>query len=169
MPGLVGFVTPEISVTCAEALLSRMAAALGADEAYQSTLYHEGGAGLGRVGLSDLGSNRTAVWNKDHTRCLVMEGELYDMAAVEASVFGSGGRPDISSQAALVLALYERFGERVIATLNGAFLVALWDRRARELVIFNDRLGLFPLYYARVNDGLLFASGELGASSRICR
>jgi asparagine synthase (glutamine-hydrolysing) len=136
-----------------------MAQALEADPRYAVALHHEGGVGLGRVGLPSFGSQHEVVWNREQTRCLVLEGELYDVARLRQSLSEAGDRSEIRNQAALLLALYERFGADAIATLNGAFVAAMWDRQARQLVVFNDRLGLFPLYYARVGEDLLFGSG----------
>jgi asparagine synthase (glutamine-hydrolysing) len=134
-----------------------MAQALETGRHFQRELHHEAGAGLGRVGLSTAGRPSVA-WNADETLCLVLEGEIYDTQSVERALDG-GTEPPAASHAALILRLYERQGEAGLARLNGAFAVAIWDRGARRMVLFNDRLGLFPLYYARVNGSLLFASG----------
>ena len=37
------------------------------------------------------------------------------------------------------------------------FALAIWDARHRRLLIARDRLGIKPLYYARLGDRLLFA------------
>jgi len=162
VPGLVGFIKPDSSVDGARAFLAQMARALEVDDRYEVALHHEAGVGLGRVGLSFLGSEGEVVWNQDQTRCLVMEGELYDTAALRQSVSEEGRQCEVCGQAELVLCLYERFGEDFVTRLNGAFVAAIWDRSARRLLLVNDRLGLFPLYYARVNRDLLFASGVRG-------
>lgn len=136
-----------------------MARALEPDNRLAVALHHEDGAALGRVGLASFGSGTQIVWNCDRTRCLVMEGELYD-TTVAVQMLGKPAAPDsASSDAAIVLGMFERFGSEGLAKLNGAFVVAIWDARARELVLFNDRLGLFPLYYTETSAGLLFASG----------
>ncbi|MGE0461438.1 MAG: asparagine synthetase B [Vicinamibacterales bacterium] len=135
-----------------------MAAALEPEPRFTRTLHSEPGAGLAHVGLESLGSAGQVAWNGDRTLALAMEGELFDAAAVERAT-SNGHEPPAESHAELVLRVYERGGEAGLARLNGAFAVAAWDRNQRQLTLFNDRLGLHPLYYAQVNGGLLFGSG----------
>ena len=71
-----------------------------------------------------------------------MEGELFDVAALERSSAMIVSTLGLRARRELVLRLYERFGEDFAAKLNGAFVVAIWDRRARKLlVVVNDRSG----------------------------
>lgn len=135
-----------------------MADALESGSGYQRVFHSEPEAGIGRVGLPRMGSEAEVVWNDDRTLALVMEGELYDTAALERTV-GDDRRPAARNHAELMLRIYERCGTNCLGRVNGAFAVAIWDRRQRQLVLFNDRLGLHPLYYAQVSGTLLFGSG----------
>jgi len=154
----VGFVTPASSADDAGALLARMAAALDQGDHLRQILYHEAGVGIGRVGFEFAGSGTEVVWNHDRTLALVMEGELYDAPTLEQTL-SNGHEAPPKHHADLMLRVYERGGAAGLHRVNGAFAVAVWDRRERQLVLFNDRLGLHPLYYAQVNGGLLFGSG----------
>src|SRR5690606_33601622 len=54
--------------------------------------------------------------------------------------------------------LWEEYGEEMFDRLRGQYAFALWDRRARRLILARDRFGICPLYWSRQGDWLLFAS-----------
>lgn len=53
---------------------------------------------------------------------------------------------------------YVRAGASALEELDGTFQVSIWDKRHQRLILATDRFGLQPLYYARVRDGLVFAT-----------
>jgi asparagine synthase (glutamine-hydrolysing) len=58
--------------------------------------------------------------------------------------------------------LYEEEGAAGVAKLRGMFALAIYDTRARTLLLARDRFGIKPLFYAPARNRLAFAS-ELGA------
>lgn len=59
----------------------------------------------------------------------------------------------------------ERIGQtldRLIAQMDGTFVIAIYDRGADKLSIYNDRWGLYPMYYME-NDGVFYYSQEAKA------
>lgn len=131
-----------------------MATRLESASRFVSDVHHEAGVGVGQVTVH---GQTTLAWNAQRTVVLALEGEIFDTAALERML--GAGQTAAGSHADLLLRLYEKFGEDFAAHLNGAFSVAVWDGAARKMVVVNDRLGSCPLYYARVKDGVLFASG----------
>ncbi len=58
----------------------------------------------------------------------------------------------------LILAAYAAFGTSFCERLEGDFALALWDAKARRLVLARDALGVRPLCFAQLDGLLLFAS-----------
>lgn len=158
MPGLIGFVKDLGSERAGE-LLRQMADALEPENRFQRDLYHEARFGLGRVSLGILNPEPQPIWNEDQTIGLVMEGEFYADQDLKRQLVERGHRFQTESDAELALHLYEDYGRDFAVRLNGAFAIAIWDRRTQQLVLVNDRLGLYPLYYAWRSGALVFASG----------
>ncbi|MCJ7797543.1 MAG: asparagine synthetase B, partial [Thermoleophilia bacterium] len=158
MPGIIGFVRPA-SRGEAEHLLGRMALALEPEARFRHDLYSEDGLGLGRLSLGLVNPGAQPVWNAERSLAMVMEGEIYQepepIRRLKASGESLGAGPD----AEVLLRLFEEAGDGFVADLNGAFSLALWERKNRTLRLASDRLGLQPLYYVEIPGGLLFGSG----------
>jgi asparagine synthase (glutamine-hydrolysing) len=82
---------------------------------------------------------------------LLNEQELWEAA---------GTKRDAGPQqtAALLQALYERFGKAFIEKLRGAFSLALWDLKERLLIAAIDGFGMKRLVYGESRTALLIAS-----------
>jgi asparagine synthase (glutamine-hydrolysing) len=58
----------------------------------------------------------------------------------------------------MIVHAYEEWGEACVERFNGMFAFAIHDQPRARLVLARDRIGIKPLYYARLGDRLLFAS-----------
>lgn len=63
-----------------------------------------------------------------------------------------------TSDTEVILKAYDRWGENFVDHVVGMFAVAVVDERLRRVVFARDRLGIKPLYTARVDGRLRFAS-----------
>jgi asparagine synthase (glutamine-hydrolysing) len=63
-----------------------------------------------------------------------------------------------SSDAALILQSYLRWGERCVEHLQGDFAFAIWDGAEHRFFCARDHFGVKPFYYTVGSDRLLFAS-----------
>lgn len=75
------------------------------------------------------------------------------------------------SDAEVILAAYERWGERLVDHLEGDFSFSLWDGRRQRLVAARDPFGVRPFFYYRNREVLFFSSDtkqliELGVDPR---
>jgi asparagine synthase (glutamine-hydrolysing) len=119
------------------------------DEAHQ--------VAIGRVGIGIFNQAPQPVWNQGRTIALVMAGEFYNGAELAGAVVSGQNRPSLLSDEQLALRLYEQWGESFASRLNGAFIIAIWDKTRQRLVITNDRFGLYPLFYTCQAGRFIFA------------
>jgi asparagine synthase (glutamine-hydrolysing) len=94
----------------------------------------------------------------DGNFCIVFNGEIYNYGELRRELAAEGVVFRTSSDTEVLLSLYARYKERMLPKLRGMFAFAIWDLRARELFLARDPYGIKPLYYARVEDGFIFAS-----------
>jgi asparagine synthetase B (glutamine-hydrolysing) len=85
---------------------------------------------------------------------IVFDGVLYEDG--EADVFG--GIVAAADSAELVLAGYLELGPDVLATVKGTFALILRDGRDGTVLCSRDRLGQYPLFYARAGSDLALST-----------
>jgi asparagine synthase (glutamine-hydrolysing) len=136
-----------------------MARALEPNDRFRIELHHEAGLGFGRVALPFYRNGAQPVWDETTGLGVIMEGELYNPEELRSLLPDAEKPRPEEGDAGLLLRLYRAHGEDFAIRVNGAFVAAFWDRRNRRLALMNDRLGLYPLYWAEDNGGFSFASG----------
>lgn len=85
-------------------------------------------------------------------------GEVYNYRELRTELEGLGQSFRTSSDTEVVLRAYLAWGEGFTERLNGMYAFALWDTRAKELLLVRDRMGIKPLYYLTLPSGVLFGS-----------
>jgi asparagine synthase (glutamine-hydrolysing) len=159
MPGIFGFIN-TLHGNPNQQWLAAMADAMLDEPFYQQFLYEDSHVSMGRVGLDIVHPFPQPAWNETDTVAVVMEGEIYDYAEHRARLEKAVHCFETTSHAELFAHYYEELGPAFVSQLNGVFAAAIWDQRARKLVLVNDHMALQPLYYTpnRV-EGFAFASG----------
>lgn len=160
MPGLVGYFGPPPGGDM-PAHLEKMMSALEPDAIFQRQSYtdSEASLGLGRVTLGIFNPNPQPVWNPSRTRCIFFEGELFEKERLIKLLKDYDREPDSLDDAGLLLSLYDELGLACANHLNGGFISAIWEPDLQKLVLINDRMGQYALYYAYENNRFSFASG----------
>jgi asparagine synthase (glutamine-hydrolysing) len=113
--------------------------------------------GMGRHAIGLLNRAAQPVRSADGRVWLCLAGEFYHQQARRAELVRDGALPLDADDAALALATYRRHGPAGLSALAGAFAAAIWDDDAGEMVLVNDRYGLYPQYIARTEHGFVFA------------
>ena len=120
----------------------------------------DAGAALGhrRLSIIDLAGGHQPIANEDETRFIVFNGEIYNHREVREYLEKKGHRYRTASDTETILHLVEEEGIEGLNRMNGMWGFAVWDAPRRRLLLARDRLGIKPVYYARVGNLLLFAS-----------
>jgi len=110
--------------------------------------------GFRRLAIQDLSpsGDQPMVYG---SHVLTYNGEIYNHAKLRAALPGpwySSGDTEV-----LLHDLAQR-GSACLADVVGMFAFAIWDAASRRLLLARDRLGMKPLYYQILPDGIAFAS-----------
>lgn len=89
---------------------------------------------------------------------IVFNGEIYNFRELRAELVAASYVFRGHSDTEVLLNLYLQCGEAMLQRLNGVFAFAIWDGRAKSLFVARDGLGVKPLYYAKTDKGVVFAS-----------
>ncbi len=157
MPGIFGFYQPNPSNPPA-LMLEKMLAVNDAEPRFQHDILVEDEVGFAQSSLKILSTCQQPVWNSSHERAFFMIGELFDKQNLIQKFDLQISTDTNLSDVELIAGLYEKVGYTLFSQLNGAFLILIWERLPKRITIVNDRMGLYPLYYAHSGAGIIFAS-----------
>jgi asparagine synthase (glutamine-hydrolysing) len=158
MPGIIGVATSEPG-TGISALFGEMANRIRHYPWYHESRHLDEGAGvaLGRMSLGFVNTADQPAANEEGSLLAVMDGEIHDYEAERRALESAGHRFHGESHAELLLHGYESREKEFLAGLHGKFIAAIWDRPNHRLILANDRFGMKPLYYAKLQGRLVWA------------
>jgi asparagine synthase (glutamine-hydrolysing) len=163
MCGIAGFMLPGRNTRYSE-LESRLHAMIatlrhrGPDDAGAWT---DGRAGLAHARLSIIDltpAGHQPMASADQNIWITYNGEIYNFREIRRELEKLGYRFRSRGDAEVIVNGWHAWGTGVIPRLHGMFAFAIWDRRARRLVLARDRIGKKPLYYALSERAFLFGS-----------
>jgi asparagine synthase (glutamine-hydrolysing) len=160
MCGIAGVASPGLPWSVIWPIVRRMTDALvhrGPDDGGFS-VSDSVGIGMRRLSIIDVDGGKQPVSNEDGFVQVVFNGEIYNYLELRSDLQKRGHVFRTSSDTEVIAHLYEEKGTDAFSDLRGMFAIAVWDRRARRLVLVRDRIGKKPLFYARRGSTLLFGS-----------
>ena len=120
---------------------------------------HNVGLAHRRLSIIDLSPTGSQPMSDASSKvAIVFNGEIYNFRELRAELVSDGYSFRGHSDTEVLLNLYLLCGEAMLQRLNGVFAFAVWDERTRSLFVARDGLGVKPLYYAKTNVGVVFAS-----------
>ena len=129
----------------------------------EGSLHVEPGLGLGhrRLSIIDIATGQQPLFNEDGSVVVVFNGEIYNYRTLIPLLQSHGHVFKTKSDTEVIVHAWEQWGESCVERFRGMFAFALWDRRRQTLFMARDRLGVKPMYYAVLDDGMLLFGSEL--------
>ena len=160
MCGIAGILTGRSDSPVGLEELRRMIAMLGHRGPDGYGLFRDAHVGLAhcRLSIIDLEGGSQPIHNEDESIWISFNGEIFNYVELREQLERAGHRFYTRSDTEVIVHCYEQYGRQAWGMLNGQFAFALWDARRRVLWLVRDRLGILPLYYARVDGRVLFGS-----------
>ena len=163
MCGITGIFDTRAGSNVSHAVLQRMNDSQlhrGPDE---GSLHLEPGLGLGhrRLSIIDIATGQQPLFNEDGSVAVVFNGEIYNYRALIAELQAAGHVFKTKSDTEVIVHAWEEWGDACVERFRGMFAFALWDRNKQMLFLARDRLGVKPLYYALLDNGILLFGSEL--------
>lgn len=116
------------------------------------------GLAMRRLKIIDIAGSDQPLYNEDGAIQLVFNGEIYNYLDLRRHLVARGHRFHTDGDGETIVHLYEDQGADAVCQLRGMFALALWDGRAKKLLLARDRLGQKPLYYYHDRRCCVFAS-----------
>jgi asparagine synthase (glutamine-hydrolysing) len=114
--------------------------------------------GARRLSVMDIDGGHQPLCNEDGSVWAAFNGEIYNHPKLREDLRRRGHTFATSGDTEVLVHLYEEYGEAMVHALEGMFTFAIWDERARRLLLARDRFGEKPLFLHEQDGQLLFAS-----------
>lgn len=162
MCGIAGWVDWERDLSTAGTVLEEMVKVLiprGPDESGFWLARHAAMGHRRLVVVDPAGGGQPMIRKHgDDTFCLIYNGELYNTIELRRELESRGYAFTGHSDTEVLLVSFIEWGEECVYRLNGIYAFGIWSEKEQSLFLARDRLGVKPLFYTRLRNGLLFAS-----------
>lgn len=120
----------------------------------------DGPVGLGhrRLSIIDVAHGQQPMATADGRFHLSYNGEVYNYLELRAELEADGRTFTTDSDTEVVLQAFAAWGPAAFDRFNGMWGLAIWDREQQRLTLSRDHFGIKPVYVARLDQGVLFAS-----------
>jgi asparagine synthase (glutamine-hydrolysing) len=119
---------------------------------------NQAGFGHRRLSIIDLSEGHQPMANEDSTVWITFNGEIYNYLELRSELIKKGHLFKTRSDTETIIHAYEEYGEKCLEKLRGMFAFAIWDEKRQQVFAARDRIGKKPLYYAQVDEALVFGS-----------
>ena len=111
-----------------------------------------------RLIVIDPEGGKQPMHSPDRNTIIIYNGELYNIPELRTELMSRGHEFVGHSDTEVLLHAYLEWKTDAFSRLNGIFAFAIWEKRERRLTLCRDRLGVKPLFFAPIRNGLTFGS-----------
>lgn len=90
--------------------------------------------------------------------CIIFNGCIYNHREIRAELEGKGYSFFSNGDTEVILKAYHAWGADCLHRFNGMFAFVIEERDTGRAFVARDRLGIKPLYYADIDNGIRFSS-----------
>lgn len=163
MCGIAGIVKPNLDTEKYTSLVRGMIQKIAhrGPDAQTSYTGNDFSFGHARLSIVDLVDGKQPMKEADSQNVIVFNGEIYGYKNIKAN-YGDY-KFATQSDTELLLAMYQRNGEKMLDELPGMFAFSIWDEKNKKLFAARDRFGEKPFYYAIGKNGEFVFASEMKA------
>ena len=160
MCGFAGIASASVNEKIDKRIVHKMSELLYHRGPDDSGFYFDSGIGIGhrRLSIIDVSGGNQPLSNEDRSVWVSFNGEIYNFQELKNRLISLGHQFKTNCDTEVIVHSYEEWGLESFSFFNGMFAFALWDCNKRCLLLVRDRLGVKPLYWAKLNNKLLFSS-----------
>ena len=114
--------------------------------------------GFRRLSIIDLKGGDQPIYNKDKTKAIVFNGEIYNFQELKKELIEKGYEFKTKTDTEVILHGYEEYKEKVLDKLRGMFSFVIYDIKTNELFAARDFYGIKPFYYTKMDNTFIFGS-----------
>ena len=117
------------------------------------------GLGMRRLSIIDLSTGKQPVFSEDESLVIVFNGEIYNYQSLKSGLIEQHNvKFNSASDTEVILKMYEIYGVESFSRLDGMFAFSILDKKLGKIFIARDFFGEKPLYYSKMNQGLVWGS-----------
>ena len=97
-----------------------------------------------RLSIIDLSAGEQPIYNKDQSRCIVYNGEIYNYQGLKKELSSRGHVFKTNTDTEVVLLAYEEWGEKCLNRFKGMFSICIWGLKKGGFSLPETDLELNP-------------------------
>ena len=109
-----------------------------------------------RLIVIDPEGGKQPMHSPDRNTIIIYTGESSNTPELRTELMSRGHEFVGHSDTEVLLHAYLEWKTDAFSRLNGIFAFAIWEKRERRLTLCRDRLGVKPLFFAPIRNGLTF-------------